>query len=124
MAIPEGLALIVSLIQSMNSENMYKHNILVSHKDAFSDSAFLNILFSDKTGTITQGKLSLVEFILGNGDVVSDLATKELIDSITINNLSKVSSEGVAIGSNNMDRALLTYAINNGYWSWSFVYCL
>ena len=47
MAIPEGLALIVSLIQSMNSENMYKHNILVSHKDAFADSAFLNVLFSD-----------------------------------------------------------------------------
>ena len=66
MAIPEGLALIVSLIQSMNSENMYKHNILVSHKNAFSDSAFLNILFSDKTGTITQGVLSLVEFVLGS----------------------------------------------------------
>lgn len=114
MAIPEGLALIVSLIQSMNSENMYKHNILVSHKNAFSDSAFLNILFSDKTGTITQGKLSLVEFIVGNGKVISDLKTKKFIDAITINNLAKV-SEGKAIGSNNMDRALLTYAINNGY---------
>lgn len=114
MAIPEGLALIVSLIQSMNSENMYKHNILVSHKTAFSDSAFLNILFSDKTGTITQGKLSLVEFILGNGKIISDLKTKKFIDAITINNLAKV-SEGKAIGSNNMDRALLTYAINNGY---------
>ena len=114
MAIPEGLALIVSLIQSMNSENMYKHNILVSHKNAFSDSAFLNILFSDKTGTITQGKLSLVEFIVGNGKVISDLKTKKFIDAITINNLAKV-SEGKAIGSNNMDRALLTYAISNGY---------
>ena len=114
MAIPEGLALIVSLIQSMNSENMYKHNILVSHKAAFSDSAFLNILFSDKTGTITQGKLSLVEFIVGNGKIISDLKTKKFIDAITINNLAKV-SEGKAIGSNNMDRALLTYAINNGY---------
>jgi calcium-translocating P-type ATPase len=114
MAIPEGLALIVSLIQSMNSENMYKHNILVSHKDAFSDSAFLNILFSDKTGTITQGVLSLVEFITGSGSVVTDLKNKEFIDAITINNLAKV-SEGKAIGSNNMDRALLTYALANGY---------
>lgn len=114
MAIPEGLALIVSLIQSMNSENMYKHNILVSHKNAFSDSAFLNILFSDKTGTITQGKLSLVEFILGSGEIVKDLQTKEFIDAITINNLSKI-SDGAAIGSNNMDRALLTYAIEHGY---------
>lgn len=114
MAIPEGLALIVSLIQSMNSENMYKHNILVSHKNAFSDSAFLNILFSDKTGTITQGKLSLVEFIKGNGEIVTELKNKEFIDAITINNLAKV-SEGKAIGSNNMDRALLTYALANGY---------
>lgn len=114
MAIPEGLALIVSLIQSMNSENMYKHNILVSHKNAFSDSAFLNILFSDKTGTITQGVLSLVEFVLGSGKVINDLKTKEFIDAITINNLAKV-SEGKAIGSNNMDRALLTYALANGY---------
>lgn len=114
MAIPEGLALIVSLIQSMNSENMYEHSILVSHKNAFSDSAFLNILFSDKTGTITQGKLSLVEFILGNSKVISDLKTKEFIDAITINNLAKV-SDGKAIGSNNMDRALLTYAIDHGY---------
>ena len=114
MAIPEGLALIVSLIQSMNSENMYKHNILVSHKNAFSDSAFLNILFSDKTGTITQGVLSLVEFVLGSGKVINDLKTKEFIDAITINNLAKV-SDGKAIGSNNMDRALLTYALANGY---------
>ena len=114
MAIPEGLALIVSLIQSMNTENMYKHNILVSHKNAFSDSAFLNILFSDKTGTITQGVLSLVEFITGDGEIITNLKTKEFIDSITINNLAKV-SEGKAIGSNNMDRALLTYALANGY---------
>lgn len=114
MAIPEGLALIVALIQSMNSENMYKHNIMVSHKSAFADSAFLNILFSDKTGTITQGKLSLVEFINGKGEVVTDIDNKRFIDAITINNLSKV-SEGKAIGSNNMDRALLTYALAHGY---------
>ena len=114
MAIPEGLAMIVSLIQGMNSENMYKHSILVSHKNAFADSAFLNILFSDKTGTITQGKLSLVEFITGAGKVVGNLDNKRFIDAITINNLAKV-SEGKAIGSNNMDRALLTYAIDHGY---------
>ena len=45
-----------SLVQSMNTESMYKKNILVSHKAAFSDSAYMNVLFSDKTGTITEGK--------------------------------------------------------------------
>lgn len=114
MAVPEGLPMMNSLVQSMNTESMYKKNILVSHKAAFSDSAYMNVLFSDKTGTITQGNLSLVEFILGNGNIVSSVQNQEFIEAITINNLAKV-SEGKAIGSNNMDRALLTYALDNGY---------
>lgn len=114
MAVPEGLPMMNSLVQSMNTESMYKKNILVSHKAAFSDSAYMNLLFSDKTGTITQGDLSLVEFILGNGKITSSVASKDFIEAITINNLAKI-SEGVAIGSNNMDRALLTYAIEHGY---------
>ena len=115
MAVPEGLPMMNSLVQSMNTESMYKKNILVSHKAAFSDSAYMNVLFSDKTGTITQGNLSLVEFINGDGEVVDSIQGKEFIEAITLNNLAKISSEGKAIGSNNMDRALLTYAINNGY---------
>lgn len=114
MAVPEGLPMMNSLVQSMNTESMYKKNILVSHKAAFSDSAYMDILFSDKTGTITQGNLSLVEFIKGNGKVVSKIDDADFIDLLTLNNLAKV-SEGKAIGSNNMDRALLTYALANGW---------
>ena len=98
---------------SMNTESMYKKNILVSHKAAFSDSAYMNLLFSDKTGTITEGNLSLVEFILGDGRVTDKVLSKEFLEAITLNNLAKI-SEGKAIGSNNMDRALLSYAIANG----------
>ena len=115
MAVPEGLPMMNSLVQSMNTESMYKKNILVSHKAAFSDSAYMNVLFSDKTGTITQGNLSLVEFITGDGKIVDNIQSREFIEAITLNNLAKISSEGKAIGSNNMDRALLSYAINNGY---------
>ncbi len=115
MAVPEGLPMMNSLVQSMNTESMYKKNILVSHKAAFSDSAYMNVLFSDKTGTITEGNLSLVEFITGDGKICSSIPNQEFIEAITVNNLSKVSSEGKPIGSNNMDRALLAYALNNGY---------
>lgn len=115
MAVPEGLPMMNSLVQSMNTESMYKKNILVSHKAAFSDSAYMNVLFSDKTGTITQGNLSLVEFITGDGKVVENIQSREFIEAITLNNLAKISSEGKAIGSNNMDRALLSYAMSNGY---------
>jgi len=73
MAVPEGLPMMNSLVQSMNTESMYKKNILVSHKAAFSDSAYMNLLFSDKTGTITEGNLSLVEFVTGDGTVADRL---------------------------------------------------
>ena len=126
MAVPEGLPMMNSLVQSMNTESMYKKNILVSHKAAFSDSAYMNLLFSDKTGTITEGNLSLVEFVTGDGNVTDKLLDKEFLEAITLNNLAKI-SEGKAIGSNNMDRALLTYAIANGaayiFWG-SFLYTL
>lgn len=114
MAVPEGLPMMNSLVQSMNSESMYKKNILVSHRAAFSDSAYMDILFSDKTGTITQGNLSLVEFIRGNGKVVRDISSSDFIDLITINNVAKI-SEGTAIGSNNIDRELLGYGIKHGF---------
>ncbi len=114
MAVPEGLPMMNSLVQSMNTESMYKKNILVSHKAAFSDSAYMNVLFSDKTGTITQGNLSLVEFITGDGKIEQSVQNREFIEAITLNNLAKV-SEGKPIGSNNMDRALLSYALENGY---------
>lgn len=113
MAVPEGLPMMNSLVQSMNTESMYKKNILVSHKAAFSDSAYMNLLFSDKTGTITEGNLSLVEFVLGDGQIVDHISHNDFLEAITLNNLAKI-SEGKAIGSNNMDRALLTYSIAKG----------
>lgn len=114
MAVPEGLPMMNSLVQSMNTESLYKKNILVSHKAAFSDSAYMDILFSDKTGTISQGILSLVEFVLGNGTIVDQIYSNNFIEAITLNNSAKVSADG-PIGSNNMDRALLKYALDHGY---------
>ena len=91
MAVPEGLPMMNSLVQSMNTESMYKKNILVSHKAAFSDSAYMNLLFSDKTGTITEGNLSLVEFIMGDGSMADEILHLDFLEAITLNNLAKIS---------------------------------
>ena len=48
-------------------------------------------------------------------EIVNIIQNREFVEAITLNNLAKISSEGKAIGSNNMDRALLSYAIANGY---------
>lgn len=113
-AVPEGLAVLVSLVEGLISESLYKKHILIQKSAAFADSAYTTLVASDKTGTITLGQLTLVENILGNGTIVKEIKEKTFLESITLNNLSKI-SEGKAIGSNNMDRALLNYAINCGY---------
>lgn len=113
-AVPEGLAVLVSLVEGLISESLYKKHILIQKSAAFADSAYTTLVASDKTGTITLGQLTLVENILGNGTIVKEIKDKRFLESITLNNLSKI-SEGKAIGSNNMDRALLNYAINCGY---------
>ena len=84
----------------------------------------MNILFSDKTGTITEGKLSVVDFFLADGtlytatgktnapdfDTMSDSLKAEMINGIGLNNDAMV-ADGNAVGSNATDRALLDFLI-------------
>lgn len=117
MAVPEGLPLMTALVSSMNSGRMLKENILVRHSDSIETAGYMNRLFSDKTGTITEGVLSVVEWIAGDGkifpsiqDVSPDLK-KELINGIGLNN-DALAADGKAIGSNGTDRALMDYLIS------------
>ena len=82
MAVPEGLPMMNSLVQSMNTESMYKKNILVSHKAAFSDSAYMNVLFSDKTGTITFGNRLAADFYPVAGVEKEDLIYYSVLSSL------------------------------------------
>ena len=115
MAVPEGLPMMTRIVQAMNTESLYKKQVLVKNNTAFADTAYVDVLYSDKTGTITKGVLSVVEFIKGNSEITNKIYCDEFIDSITLNNSARISNEGHAIGSNNMDRALLEYALNQGY---------
>lgn len=117
MAVPEGLPLMSALVSSMNSGRMLKEHILVRHSDSIETAGYMNRLFSDKTGTITEGVLSVVDWISGTGQVVSDIndlgstLKGELINGIGLNN-DAISSDGKAIGSNGTDRALMNYLIS------------
>ena len=67
VSVPEGLPMMLALVSSMNSGRLLAQNILVRHPDTIETAGYMNILFSDKTGTITEGKLSVVDFFLGDG---------------------------------------------------------
>ena len=47
--------------------------------------------------------------------VTDAIQHEDFMKALTLNNLAKVSAENTAVGSNNMDRALLTYALSHGY---------
>lgn len=124
MAVPEGLPMMLALVSSMNSGRLLAQNILVRHPDTIETAGYMNILFSDKTGTITEGKLSVVDFFLADGtlyaatgetnapdfDTMSDSLKAEMINGIGLNNDAMI-ADGNAVGSNATDRALLDFLI-------------
>lgn len=119
MAVPEGLPLMIALVSALNMSKMLKDNVLVRKIVGIETAGSLNILFSDKTGTITKGKLEAVTFVNGENqeykscsDVIGELG-RILSLSILHNTDSVISGEGKemkVIGGNATERAILAYA--------------
>ena len=66
MAVPEGLPLMIAIVSSLNMKKMLRDNVLVRKLVGIETAGSLNLLFTDKTGTITKGKLEVVRFITGD----------------------------------------------------------
>ena len=77
VSVPEGLPMMITLVLSSNMKRMLKDNILVRKLVGIETSGSLNILFTDKTGTLTKGELEVIGMILGDGKVVN--SNKEMI---------------------------------------------
>lgn len=120
MAVPEGLPLMIAIVSALNMSKMLKDNVLVRKIAGIETAGSLNILFSDKTGTITKGQLEAVVFVDGKGkdyhnysEVVGELE-KLLSLSIYHNTDAVLTGEGQnvkVIGGNATERAILGFAI-------------
>jgi calcium-translocating P-type ATPase len=119
MAVPEGLPLMVAIVSALNMGKMLKDNVLVRKIAGIETAGSLNILFSDKTGTITKGQLEAVAFVGGNGkeyksydDVVGELG--KLLSLSIYNNTTALRSgsgkQSKVIGGNATERAILSFA--------------
>lgn len=115
-AVPEGLPLMISLVLMQNTSKMLDHNVLVRKAEGIETAGSLNILFSDKTGTITKGRLEVVDFFTadGNSIEIKDLskhsAVKGLVDlAIGKNTQSMYDAEHRVIGGNATDQALMKF---------------
>lgn len=120
MAVPEGLPMMITLVLSTNSKKMLKNKVLVRKMVGIETAGSLNILFTDKTGTITNGKMEVISILDGslneysNINELSSSYRQILIDSIIYNNESEYdSTTNKIIGGNITDKALLSFAGQN-----------
>ena len=113
--------MMITLVLSSNMKRMLKDNILVRKLVGIETSGSLNILFTDKTGTLTKGELEVVGAILGDGKVVN--SNKELIsykeylkvldESLIQNNsCSYDKTKNKFIGGNATDQACVNFIYN------------
>lgn len=118
VAVPEGLPMMITLVLSSNMKKMLKSNVMVRKMTGIETAGSLNILFTDKTGTLTKGKMEMLYF-MGN-DFKKYHKESELKKynkyysiikkSIIYNNASTYASDNKTIvGGNITDRAILKF---------------
>lgn len=113
VSVPEGLPLMITLVLSSNMRRMLKNNVLVRKLVGIDSAGNINVLLTDKTGTITKGQLEVSNFCSASeemfkeiNNIKSPILKNIYYKSLFYNNSSNY-SEGKIIGGNSTDRALL-----------------
>ena len=73
VAVPEGLPMMIAVVLSLNMKKLLKAKVLVRKLLGIETAGSLTVLFSDKTGTLTHGVLTTVNFLCGDSHNYSNL---------------------------------------------------
>lgn len=116
VSVPEGLPLMVALVLSTNMKKMIKKNVLVKKMVGIETAGSLNVLLSDKTGTLTNGKLSLYGVVTHENKMFNDEIeiTKyseyyKLVGNACVLNNDAIVSENNIINGNATDKAIIRF---------------
>ena len=124
MAVPEGLPMMIAVVLSANVKRMVRDNVLVRKPAGIEAAGSMNILFTDKTGTLTHGKMHATTLQLGTGEALElplsgHGALAELYRKACLGNTSADAEQDTrtgrvrAVGGNATDRALYESALSN-----------
>ena len=105
VAVPEGLPMMITVILSSNMKKMMKGGVLVRRLVGIETAGNLNVLFTDKTGTLTTGKMSVIS--LSGVDWRGDRTKKKMISNIEL--IERCISSTCTPYGNATERALLSF---------------
>lgn len=118
VAVPEGLPMMITVVLSANMKRMVSDNILVKKLVGIETAGSMNILFTDKTGTLTTGRLSVDRVITKDGSLASISSLRsygEIYRHILLSakyNTDCIIEKGELIGGNSTDRAIGEFFLN------------
>ena len=102
-AIPEALSSIVTIVQAMGTQKMAKEHAIIKNLDAVESLGSVSVICSDKTGTLTQNKMTVEDIYIG-GKVLkpeelnlSNQLHRYLLYDVVLNNDASL-SDGKKIG--------------------------
>lgn len=117
-AIPEGLPAVVTLALALAIRRMAKRNVIIRHLPAVETLGSTDVICTDKTGTLTTGKMRVREIILANGQSVDagsrDPLFGQLLKSAVLCSNASLSGAEEAFG-DPTEAALLFLAREAGY---------
>lgn len=102
-AIPEALSSIVTIVQAMGTQKMAKEHAIIKNLAAVESLGSVSVICSDKTGTLTQNKMTVEDIYIG-GEVLkpeelnlSNQLHRYLLYDVVLNNDASL-SDGKKIG--------------------------
>jgi len=119
VAVPEGLPMMVAIVLSLNMRKLLQDRVLVRKLLGIEAAGSINVLFSDKTGTLTKGHLQVSTVVLGDGSQVAGFeALPEPLramvgNSIRMNTMAVLDTTGPVVnivGADRTEAALLQFA--------------
>eukprot|EP01114_Cavostelium_apophysatum_P009207 TRINITY_DN2229_c0_g1_i1.p1 TRINITY_DN2229_c0_g1~~TRINITY_DN2229_c0_g1_i1.p1 ORF type:complete len:900 (-),score=272.79 TRINITY_DN2229_c0_g1_i1:60-2759(-) len=114
VAVPEGLPMMIAIVLSLNMRKLLKSNVLVRKLVGIETAGSINILFVDKTGTLTIGEFKPVAFVSGSAKSYDSFlsmpkALKNVLAFCLRESTSSVVEESGPVGGNASDRAILAF---------------